>query len=130
MPELLHQFIAEHAQSTPDAAALLFKKETISYGQLQANVSATAAGLLALGIEPGERVAVYLPKQPETVYGLFGAVAAGASFVPVNPLLKPRQVAYILADCNVRVLITSSQRLKLLEGILADCPELHTPWLW
>ncbi len=75
---------------------------------------------------PGERVAVYLPKQPETVFGLFGAAAAGACFVPVNPLLKPRQVAYILAHCNVRVLITSGQRLKLLEEVLADCPDLHT----
>ena len=126
MPELLHQSLAEHAQQAPDATALLFKKETISYGHLHDEVEATARGLLALGIQAGERVAIYLPKQPETVYGIFGALCAGASLVPVNPLLKPRQVAYILTDCNVRVLITSSQRLKLLECILADCPDLHT----
>jgi acyl-CoA synthetase (AMP-forming)/AMP-acid ligase II len=39
---------------------------------------------------------------------MFGAALAGAVFVPVNPLLKPEQVAYILADCNVRVLVTSA----------------------
>ncbi|MBE9539070.1 MAG: acyl-CoA ligase (AMP-forming), exosortase A system-associated [Proteobacteria bacterium] len=126
MPELLHQSISEHARHTPDATALLFKKESISYAQLQDEVSAAATGLLALGINAGERVAVYLPKQPETVYGIFGALCAGASFVPINPLLKPRQVAYILSDCNVRVLITSGQRLKLLEDILEACPDLHT----
>jgi len=126
MPELLHQSLSEQARLAPDAPALLFKKDTISYGQLHEAVSSTASGLLALGIQAGERVAVYLPKQPETVYGIYGALAGGGSFVPVNPLLKPRQVAYILADCNVRVLITSAQRLKLLEPVLADCPDLHT----
>jgi acyl-CoA synthetase (AMP-forming)/AMP-acid ligase II len=126
MPELLHQFITEHARRTPGAPALLFKNETVSYGSLQEEIGITANGFLSLGIKAGERVAVYLPKQPETVYGIFGALCAGASFVPINPLLKPRQVAYILGDCNVRVLITSSQRLKLLEDILEACPDLHT----
>jgi acyl-coenzyme A synthetase/AMP-(fatty) acid ligase len=126
MPDLIHQFISHGAQSTPDAAALLFKDQFLSYAGLQREVAAAANGLLALGIASGERVAVYLPKQPETVFGLFGAAAAGACFVPVNPLLKPRQVAYILAHCNVRVLITSGQRLNLLEEVLAECPDLHT----
>ena len=126
MSDLIHQFIAQGAKSAPDATALLFKDQSLSYTDLQAEVYSAARGLLALGIAPGERVAAYLPKQPETVFGLFGAAAAGACFVPVNPLLKPRQVAYILAHCNVRVLITSGQRLKLLEEVLADCPDLHT----
>lgn len=124
MSDLIHQFIAGQAEVTPAATAMLFKDQAFTYAQLQAGVSAAADGLLALGIKPGERVATYLPKQPETVFGLFGAAAAGACFVPVNPLLKPRQVAYILAHCNVRVLITSSQRLGQLQGILGDCPDL------
>jgi acyl-CoA ligase (AMP-forming) (exosortase A-associated) len=126
MPDLIHQFIAHGAQHTPRATALLFKDVALNYAELQREVTATASGLLNLGIAAGERVAVYLPKQPETLFGLFGAAAAGACFVPVNPLLKPRQVAYILTHCNVRVLITSGQRLKLLEEVLADCPDLHT----
>jgi acyl-CoA ligase (AMP-forming) (exosortase A-associated) len=126
MPDLIHQFIAQGAQHTPQATALLFKDTALTYAELHREVEAAAGGLLNLGVTAGERVAVYLPKQPETVFGLFGAAAAGASFVPVNPLFKPRQVAYILAHCNVRVLITSGQRLKLLEEILADCPDLHT----
>ena len=69
MSDLIHQFITHRAQNTPDATALLFKDQSLSYTQLQSNVEATANGLLALGIAPGERVAVYLPKQPETVFG-------------------------------------------------------------
>ena len=67
-------------------------------------------------------MAVYPPRQPEAIYGMFGAAAAGACFVPVNPLLKPRQVAYILAHCNVRVLITSSQRAGNAGGSIARLP--------
>jgi acyl-CoA ligase (AMP-forming) (exosortase A-associated) len=126
MSDLIHELITSSAHARPDATALLFKDQTLSYAQLKGEVDSVAGGLLALGITAGERVGVYLPKQPETVFGLFGAAAAGACFVPVNPLLKPRQVAYILAHCNVRVLITSGQRLKLLEEVLADCPDLHT----
>ena len=46
--------------------------------------------------------------------------------MPVNPLLKPDQVAYILRDCNVRILITARDRANLLEPLLANCPDLHT----
>src|SRR5690606_2520167 len=46
--------------------------------------------------------------------------AAGGVFVPVNPLLRPRQVAHILADCGVRVLVTSVERHALLRDVLAD----------
>ncbi|MEZ5502015.1 MAG: AMP-binding protein [Halioglobus sp.] len=126
MPDLIHQFIAHRAQATPDAPALLFKDQCFTYAQLQSETDTVAAALLALGIGPGERVAVYLPKQAETVFSIFGAAAAGACFVPINPLLKPRQLAHILPHCNVRVLVTSAPRLESLLEILVDCPDLHT----
>jgi acyl-CoA ligase (AMP-forming) (exosortase A-associated) len=80
--------------------------------------------LTRLGLQRSARVAVYLEKRPETVVATFGAAAAGGVFVPVNPLLKPDQVAYILKDCNVRILVTSLERLELLAPALADCPDL------
>ena len=55
----------------------------------------------------------------------FGAPAAGAVFVPVNPLLKPEQVAFILRDCNVRVLVTSPERLALMKDALTECHDLR-----
>jgi acyl-CoA ligase (AMP-forming) (exosortase A-associated) len=57
---------------------------------------------------------------------MFGAALAGAVFVPVNPLLKAEQVAHILADCDVRVLVTSPERLAQLGDVLARCPGLRT----
>jgi len=126
MSDLIHEFIAQSAQVSPDAPALLFRNETCTYAQLHEEVQRVAGALLELGIAPGERIAVYLPKQFETVFALFGAAAAGACFVPVNPLLKPRQLAHILPHCNVRVLVTSPQRSEALREVLANCPDLHT----
>lgn len=126
MSERLDQLIARQALTSPDATALLYKDQLFNYRDLQQQVEATANGLLALGLSPNDRVATYLPKQPETVFSLFGAAAAGGVFVPVNPLLKPAQVAYILKDCNVRTLVTSAQRLGILSEALAACPDLQT----
>jgi len=83
-------------------------------------------GLRGLGLADEDRVAVFLEKRIETVAAMFGASAARAVFVPINPLLRPQQVAYILRDCNVKVLVTSPERLESLAVELEDCPDLHT----
>ncbi len=125
MQGVLQDLIARQASLRPDAIALEYKDQRLSYSQLQLAVEAFAASLCGIGLHKGDRVGVYLPKQTETAIALFGAAAAGAAFVPVNPLLKPEQVAYILRDCNVRVLVTSSQRADQLVDILAECPDLE-----
>ncbi|MDB5936853.1 MAG: acyl--CoA ligase [Massilia sp.] len=124
MSDLIHEFIFTSAQRTPEAEALVSGQRRLDYAALAAIVGKTADGLLAAGLGRGERVAVYLEKNVENVAAMFGAAAAGGVFVPVNPLLKPEQVGYILADCNVRVLVTSGDRLRLLAPALALCPDL------
>jgi len=124
MAFLLHHLIRDSAQRTPDSPALLFKQETLSYQALEGAVKQAASGLRTLGVERDERVAVYLPKQFETVIAMFGAMAAAGVFVPVNPILKPEQVGHILRDCDTSVLITSPDRARLLSDTLAGCPEL------
>src|ERR1700687_1692979 len=106
MTDLAHEFILRAALRTPDAEALAYQGEKLSYADLAARVKSAAENLLANGLGRRERVAVYLEKRLETVVALFGASAAGGVFVPVNPLLKPEQVAYILSDCNVKILVT------------------------
>lgn len=97
----------------------------MTYAALADGVSRTAGVYLDLDLRRSERVAVYLDKRFETVIAAFGAAAAGGVFVPVNPLLKPDQVAHILKDCNVRILVTSVERLRLLASVLHECPDLH-----
>ena len=122
---LLHELIALSAQRTPAAIALRHGDESLDYHALHSAVEGFAAGLLDLGIQRTERVAIYLEKRFETVIASFGAPAAGAVFVPVNPLLKAEQVGFILRDCDVRVLVTSAQRLGPLRDGLGACPALR-----
>ncbi|MEK7844200.1 MAG: AMP-binding protein, partial [Pseudomonadota bacterium] len=125
MTDLIHELIFNAAERTPDAEALSYQDQSMSYAALARETGATANGLSAAGLSRGERVAVYLEKRLETVIALFAASAAGGVFVPVNPVLKPEQVAYILADCNVRILVTSLERLKLLQTVLPSCHDLR-----
>lgn len=122
---LLSELIALTAQRSPHAIALTSGASQLSYGDLYAGVGRFAAGLVGLGLVRGERVAIYLEKRLETVIASFGAPEAGAVFVPVNPLLKPEQVAFILRDCNVRVLVTSPERLALMRDLLPGCHDLR-----
>lgn len=124
MPYLIHHPVEQQA-AAGGGTALLYREETLDYPALWRQCWAFAGGLLATGLEAGGRVAVYLPKQPEAVAALFGAAAAGGVFVPVNPLLKAAQVEHILADCNVRVLVTSAGRLQSLRAILSRCSDLR-----
>ncbi|MFG6416564.1 acyl-CoA ligase (AMP-forming), exosortase A system-associated [Roseateles sp. DC23W] len=127
MPEslLLNELVAVAAERTPEAPALTYGGTTLSYGELDAAVRAFASGLMALGLARGERVGIYLEKRFETVVASFGAPAAGGVFVPLNPLLKPDQVGFILRDCDVRVLVTSTERLAQLGDVLTQCPSLR-----
>jgi acyl-CoA ligase (AMP-forming) (exosortase A-associated) len=121
----LHHLLEERANTHQDNAALTYGDETRSYAQLWDTVVRFAVGLVELGVERDDRVAIFLEKRLETVESVFGVSAAGGVFVPINPLLKPPQVAYILDNCGVRVLVTTAARLALLAPSLEACPTVE-----
>ncbi|WP_150303788.1 acyl-CoA ligase (AMP-forming), exosortase A system-associated [Pseudomonas saliphila] len=120
----LYQLIEHSCSRTAGAPALMWRDQTLDYAQLWTQVEAFAGSLQALGVQRNERIAVYLPKQPETVIALFGSNRADAVFVPVNPQLKALQVGHILRDAGVRWLVTSAQRASQLTDILDGCAGL------
>lgn len=122
----LHDLVEKSAQVWPDSKALLFKDKTITYAGLADYINKVAFGINNAGLDRTERVAVYLPKQIETVVSYFSVSKASGVFVPVNPVLKPRQVVHILRDCNARILITNKARFELLVDLIPDCHDLQT----
>jgi acyl-CoA ligase (AMP-forming) (exosortase A-associated) len=126
MTDLVHELIFNSALRTPDAEALVYQSRRLNYAALSSYVEAAADTFLSLGLNQNERVAIYLDKRIETVVALFAATAAGGVMVPVNPLLKQDQVAYLLADCNAKILVTSAERLYFLKDVLTQCKDLHT----
>ena len=127
MPEstLLFELIATSASRFPDAVAVTAGRISLTYAALHTQVQQLAGGLIEIGLQRSERVAIYLDKRIETVVASFAAPAAGGVFVPLNPLLKPDQVGYVLRDCEVRVLITSPERLAQLADVLTQCPSVR-----
>jgi acyl-CoA ligase (AMP-forming) (exosortase A-associated) len=113
-----HHLLTGAASVTPGAPALTYKAETVSYADAWRHTQSAAAQLLLLGLQRGDRVAIYLEKRIETVVAIFAASAAGGIFVPVNHVLKAPQVRHILADSGARVLVTSGDRLAQLAEVL------------
>lgn len=125
MAVLVGELIGDTAKRRPQAAALKHKGVGATYDLLWARVISAAHALVGFGLARSERVAIYLEKRHETVIAMFGAAAAGLTFVPVSPLLRAHQVAHILNDCNVRVLVTSAARLDALRETIGRCGDLR-----
>ncbi|TQV73768.1 acyl-CoA ligase (AMP-forming), exosortase A system-associated [Aliikangiella marina] len=129
MPQPQHQSLFHHTLTrSPNAGsqalAITHKSNSKSYQDLQNEIEDFADGLNRLGINKSERVAIYLPKQLESVIAFYGTSIAGGVFVPINPLLKGPQVNYILDDCQVSYLVTSKSRFKQISAHLESITSL------
>lgn len=114
MQTSLHHLILNSADLCPDAAALQYAEQSLNYDALAAQTTKIAHGLLALGLAPLDRVAIYLPKNLEATISLFACSMAGGIFVPVNPQLKPQQVCYIANNCGATIMVTTFDRAKAI----------------
>ncbi|MCB1749240.1 MAG: acyl-CoA ligase (AMP-forming), exosortase A system-associated [Gammaproteobacteria bacterium] len=126
MAYLLHHTLLETAARTPARTLLVHDKHgAVDAAGCASEALALAGALATLGLGIDDRVAVFLPKDPVCAFAFYAVSAAGGVFVPVNPVLKPAQVAHILNDCDVRVLLTSPDRARHLESALGTCPALR-----
>lgn len=151
MVSTFEQLVLHSATKTPVATALVRKNEQINYKELWTRIQKLSVYLFNLSREGsfqnadcGPRIAIYLPKQFESVISFFSITLAGGVFVPINPLLRPEQVKYIASDCQVSVLITSFTRynnlkqkdaipqnikkLILTDCSPEDCPDVCSSW--
>jgi acyl-CoA ligase (AMP-forming) (exosortase A-associated) len=122
---LLHDLVTRTAEARPERIAVSCGSESISYGCLAEAVARFGGACVRLGLRRGDRVGIYLEKRIDTVTAFFGAAAADCAFVPINPVLKADQVGHILRDCGVRLLVTSPERLALLDETLRACDDLR-----
>ncbi len=124
--------VLEHtARLTPERQAITFNQSHLTYGQLDSQAARVAAGLAALGIAPGDRVALSCPNLPFFPLAYFGILKAGAVVVPLNVLLKPREIAYHLRDSDARALIAFEGTAELPIGSMARaaCDDTGCPHL-
>ena len=126
MTSRLHSLLLTTAHRQPERPALLEAGRPVTYGVLALRVEAAARGLVALGLAPGERLAIWLPKTTEAIIATFATSLAGGVFVPVHPGLKAGQVSHVLADSGASILVTSAGRLAQLAPRLESLAGLRT----
>lgn len=98
----LSMVIEEHARNRPEREAIIFGNTRLTYAQLNAMACQVANGLKSLGIGPGDNVALSCPNLPYFPIVYFGILKAGATVVPINTLLKGREIAYHLQDSDAK----------------------------
>lgn len=109
-----------------DRTAVTFEDRSISYRELESLANRIAHTLLAVGTRHGDRVGIFLDKSIESVACLFGIMKCGAVCVPLDPTGPAERIAYIIADCAIRRLVTSVGKKRKLAEILALSPPLGT----
>ena len=108
----------------PDKDAFWFEGETTAFAQLETRANQVANGLVALGVEPGDRVA-YLGKNMAVYYEmLFGCAKSRSAMTGINNRLAPPEMQFILSDSRAKVLFVSADFYEAAEKIAGDCPEL------
>ncbi len=117
---LLHQPVFAQAARTPERPAVYGPHGVVSYGQLAGRATAVAEALRAAGCTPGKRVAIVMDKGVEQVAAVLGTLLAEAVYLPVDTVQPPLRRAAILADAEVRHVLTQS-------WVDADWPEDVNP---
>ncbi len=113
------------AERRPDATALWFEGRTTSFAEFEKRTNQVANGLLALGIQPGDRIG-YLAKNTDVYYEMmFGAAKARAVMNGVNTRLAAPEVKFILADANAKVLFVGKEFYAMIDQIKAELPDLQ-----
>jgi long-chain acyl-CoA synthetase len=118
--------ILEHtARLIPERTAVTCGPASFSYAQINAQATAVAAGLHAIGIAPGDHVALSCPNLPAFPVAYYGILKAGAVVVPLNVLLKPREIAYHLKDSQAKAMIAfeGTSELPLAAMAHAGCED-------
>jgi len=108
----LGALVEEAAERWPANPALLFEDQAVSYAELRDRVRGVARGLLALGVEPGARVATLFGNRPEWLYASLGAASIGAVVVPLNTWYRERELRWTIGHCGVSVAIAAERFLK------------------
>lgn len=117
-------FLRRSAEQFPDQAAVYYDHGSTTYRQLDLEVDNLAGGLLGLGLEHQQRVALILGNSLDYARSYFAIVRAGGTVVPINPLYKGEEVKYILNDAEAVFLITIPPFLPLVQSIRGQLPGL------
>ena len=124
--QCIHELFEAQVARTPDAIALVYEEQTLSYGELNKRSNQLAHHLISLGVQPDDRVAICAERGLEMVVGLLGILKAGGAYVPLDPSYPVERLIYMLKDSAPVAMLTCviehSAVLSQLVGLAGAIP--------
>jgi amino acid adenylation domain-containing protein len=117
--QCIHQLVEAQAERTPEAKALVFEEQSLSYAELNDRANRLAHYLIGLGIRPDDRVAIGVERSVEMVVGVLAILKAGGAYVPLDPAYPQERLAFMLQDSASLTLLmhgATRERLAALAG--------------
>jgi amino acid adenylation domain-containing protein len=124
----IHQLFEEQVEKTPDAVALVFEDQQLTYIELNARANQLAHYLRSLGVKPEVLVGICVERSLSMVVGLLGILKAGGAYVPLDPDYPQERLAYMLKDAQIPILLTQQPLLAQLPEHQAQVVCLDTDW--
>jgi amino acid adenylation domain-containing protein/FkbM family methyltransferase len=111
---LLHQLIEEQATRTPEATAVVFEQESLTYAELDRRAEVLAGHLCERGVGPDVLVGLFVERSVDMIVGILGILKAGGAYLPIDATHPTERVAFLLRDANVTTVLTHSPLLPQL----------------
>jgi amino acid adenylation domain-containing protein len=122
----IHQLFEEQVERTPDAVAVVFEDEQLTYRELNQQANQLAHYLRKLGVKPEVLVGICIERSPLMLVGLLGILKAGGAYVPLDPSYPQKRLAFMLSDARVQVLVTQQHLIEKLPSHEAQVVRLDT----
>ncbi len=124
----IHQLFEAQVERTPDAVAVVFEQESLTYRQLNSRANFLAHYLQALGVGSDVLVGICVERSLEMVVGLLGILKAGGAYVPLDPTYPAERLAFMLEDSQAAVLLTLAEHIDQLPPHSARVVCLDSDW--
>lgn len=124
----LHQLIEAQVEKTPDAVAIVFAEQQLTYQQLNSRANQLAHYLQKLGVKPEVKVGICIERSLEMIVGLLGILKAGGAYVPIDPDYPPQRQGFIVQDCQISLLLTQEKFKATLSEFEAQVICLDSDW--
>ncbi|MFS0517035.1 amino acid adenylation domain-containing protein [Nostoc sp. UIC 10607] len=128
LDKCIHQLFEEQVQRTPDAVAVVFEDQQLTYQQLNSRANQLAHYLKSLGVRADVLVGICVERSIEMVVGLLGILKAGGAYLPLDPEYPTERLHFMLEDAQVSVLLTQQKLLDRLAQHQAKLVCLDTDW--
>ncbi|HBO5261000.1 TPA: AMP-binding protein, partial [Pseudomonas aeruginosa] len=129
---LVHQRVAERARMAPDAVAVIFDEEKLTYAELDSRANRLAHALIARGVGPEVRVAIAMQRSAEIMVAFLAVLKAGGAYVPLDIEYPRERLLYMMQDSRAHLLLTHShllERLPIPEGLSCLSVDREEEWV-